>query len=57
MAFELFGFTFGKKNDGDINKQPLDSFVPKSIDDGASIVEGGGFQGQYIDLDGTLKVM
>lgn len=55
MAFELFGFTFGKKNDGDINKQPLDSFVPKSIDDGASIVEGGGFQGQYIDLDGTLK--
>jgi len=52
MAFELFGFTFGKKDT--INK-PIDSFVPKAVDDGASIVEGGGFQGQYIDLDGTLK--
>ena len=53
MAFELFGFTFGKKNDDDKNR--LDSFVPKNLEDGSSVVEAGGFQGQYIDLDGTLK--
>jgi len=53
MAFELFGFTFGKKSDDDKNR--LDSFVPKNLEDGSSVVEAGGFQGQYIDLDGTLK--
>ncbi|NDB84571.1 MAG: portal protein [Alphaproteobacteria bacterium] len=51
MAFELFGFSFGRKKES--NK--VESFVPKAMDDGSSIVEGGGFQGQYIDLDGTLK--
>jgi hypothetical protein len=52
MAFELFGFSFGKKE-----KQPeqVESFVPKGFEDGASVVESGGFQGMYIDLDGTLK--
>jgi hypothetical protein len=39
MAFELFGFTFGKKND---TQDKVESFVPKAIDDGASVVEGGG---------------
>jgi hypothetical protein len=53
MAFELFGFTFGKKNTK-IPDQP-ESFVPKNFEDGASVVEAGGFQGFYIDLDGTLK--
>jgi len=52
MAFELFGFSFGKKN-----KEPdtVESFVPRNLEDGASVVETGGFQGMYIDLDGTLK--
>ena len=52
MAFDLFGFTFGKK--GTVPDQ-VDSFAPKTIEDGASVVEAGGFQGYYIDLDGTLK--
>lgn len=52
MAFELFGFTFGKK---DKEPEKVESFVPKNFDDGASVVEAGGFQGFYIDLDGTLK--
>jgi hypothetical protein len=52
MAFELFGFTFGKK---DKPQDKIESFVPKNFDDGASVIEAGGFQGFYIDLDGTLK--
>lgn len=52
MAFELFGFTFGKKEK---QEEQVESFVPKNFDDGASVVEAGGFQGFYIDLDGTLK--
>lgn len=52
MAFELFGFTFGKKEK---QEEKVESFVPKDFDDGASVVEAGGFQGFYIDLDGTLK--
>ena len=52
MAFELFGFSFGKKS-----KTPdtVESFVPKNLEDGASVVETGGYQGMYIDLDGSLK--
>jgi len=52
MAFELFGFTFGKK---DKQENKVESFVPRDFEDGASVVEAGGFQGFYIDLDGTLK--
>mgnify|MGYP003338929453 CR=1 FL=1 len=50
MAFNLFGFTFGKKE-----PDKIESFVPRNLEDGASVVESGGFQGMYIDLDGTLK--
>jgi len=53
MAFDLFGFTFGKKEKP---QDKVESFVPKNFDDGATVVEAGGFQGFYIDLDGTLKV-
>jgi hypothetical protein len=52
MAFDLFGFTFGKKEKP---QDKVESFVPKNFDDGATVVEAGGFQGFYIDLDGTLK--
>ena len=52
MVFELFGFTFGKKNK---QQNKIESFVPKDFEDGASVVEAGGYQGSYIDLDGTLK--
>jgi len=52
MAFDIFGFTFGKR------EKPIDnieSFVPKNVEDGSSVVEAGGFQGFYVDIDGTLK--
>ena len=50
MAFNLFGFQFGKNSE----EKPL-SFAPPPLDDGASFVEAGGLQGYYIDLDGTLR--
>ena len=48
--FELFGFTFGKKK----TEEPITPFPPDS-DDGATIVEAGGLQGVYVDLDGTVR--
>jgi len=54
MAFELFGLKFGKtKEEKEDNK--LSSFVPPDTDDGAVIVESGGFYGQYVDLDGSTR--
>ena len=41
MAFDLFGFTFGKKEKP---QDKVESFVPKNFDDGATVVEAGGFQ-------------
>lgn len=51
MAFDLFGFTFGKAK----NNSNTPSVIPPAMDDGASFVQAGGFQGWYIDLDGTVK--
>ena len=50
MPFELFGFSFGRKK----IEEPITPFPPDS-DDGATIVEAGGLQGVYVDLDGTVR--
>lgn len=51
MAFDLFGFTFGRAK----NNSNTPSVIPPAMDDGASFVQAGGFQGWYVDLDGTVK--
>jgi hypothetical protein len=52
MAFDIFGFTFGKTKE---QQQSVPSVIPPAFDDGASFVQAGGFQGWYVDLDGTVK--
>jgi len=55
MAFELFGLKFGKtKEEKEDNK--LSSFVPPDTDDGAVIVESGGFYGQYVEHVSSPRV-
>lgn len=51
MAFNVFGFTFGRKE----TDEEVFSIVPPSAEDGATVIEGGGLQGYYVDLDGTLR--
>jgi hypothetical protein len=54
MAFEFFGLRFGKtKQEKEASKLP--SFVPPMPDDGAVLVESGGFYGQYVDMDGSTR--
>jgi hypothetical protein len=50
MAFEIFGFTFGRKK----VEQPFAPIPPRE-DDGATVIEAGGLQGVYVDLDGTVR--
>ena len=52
MAFNIFGFTLAKTKEQQ-NQTP--SVIPPAFDDGASFVQAGGFQGWYVDLDGTVK--
>ena len=52
MAFDLFGFTFGKKEKP---QDKVESFVPKNFDDGATVVEAGGFQGGGINFDAKRR--
>ena len=47
----LFGFSFFRKN----KEEDTFSIVPPSEQDGATVIEGGGLQGYYVDLDGTLR--
>ena len=48
----LFGFSFNRKS----NDEDTFSIVPPPIDDGSTVVEaGGGLQGYYVDLDGTVR--
>lgn len=54
MAFELFGLKFGRTKE-EKEESKLTSFVPPTTDDGAVIVETGGFYGQYVDLDGSTR--
>ena len=51
MALNIFGFTFGRKD----KDEEIFSVVPPSVEDGATVIEGGGLQGYYVDLDGTLR--
>ncbi len=58
----LFGFSFGKNNkdlDSSIIKPDgtlvNPSFVPPEVDDGSTVVGGGGHYGQYLDLDGSVR--
>jgi len=60
---DLFGFSFGrnsKKVLDDTVKKPdgtlvNPSFVPPDMDDGSAIVGGGGYFGQYLDMDGAIR--
>ena len=60
---ELFGFSFGRSNkkvlDDTIKKTDgtlvNPSFVPPDMDDGSAIVGGGGYFGQYLDMDGSIR--
>jgi len=52
MAWDFFGFTFSRKEKED----DTFSIVPPPVDDGSTVVEaGGGLQGYYVDLDGTVR--
>ena len=50
-AVELFGFRLGRPE----NKEPLQSFVPPSLDDGAVAINEGGAFGTTVDLDNKIK--
>ena len=47
---ELFGFEINRK--ASKSKDLLPSFVPKTDEDGAGVVQAGGHFGAYIDMDG-----
>ena len=52
MPINLFGYNIEKaKSDSD----KVVSFVPPDTEDGASIVQGGGFYGSYLDFDPYVK--
>lgn len=52
---QLFGFRFKKSDQKPSEVEPQKSFVPPEGDDGSISVEAGGFYGQYLDLDGTVR--
>jgi len=52
---DLFGFTLGRTKKQKQQDKALKSFVVPTFDDGAIPVEAGGFYGQYVDLDGTVR--
>jgi len=52
---ELFGFKFKNKKEEKEQKK-IESFVPPSNEDGATVITaGGGVYGTFIDLDGTVR--
>ena len=51
----LFGFDLGRSKKQNKQEKALKSFVVPTFDDGAIPVEAGGFYGQYVDLDGTVR--
>lgn len=52
---ELFGFRLERSKKEKQQVKSLKSFVVPTFDDGAIPVEAGGFYGQYVDLDGTVR--
>ena len=63
MPVELFGFSLGRKKEGESlsstnltvpQSKKSRSFVTQEVDDAVTIDAGGVF-GTYVDLDGALK--
>lgn len=52
---ELFGFKLERSKKQQSDFKALKSFVVPTTDDGAIPVEAGGFYGQYVDLDGSVR--
>ena len=50
-AVELFGFRIGRPE----KEEPLPSFVPQNIEDGAVAISEGGAFGTTVDLDNKIK--
>ena len=46
---ELFGFEINRKGNKPVE---LPSFVPDTDEDGVGVINSGGLQGQYVDIDG-----
>lgn len=60
MAFELFGFSFGKKQDDPIQPNVEDqktnpSFVPPDDYDGSVVIDAGGFLSTIYDFGSSYK--
>ena len=56
MAINLFGFTISKKEaSGEETPKKSLSFVAPDYDDGAVPIEVGGYFGQIVDFDGSIK--
>ena len=62
MPIDIFGFRLGRKGKEPASMQSsgfesknLKSFVPPDTDDGAAVIEAGGFFGSYVDFNGTIK--
>ena len=54
MAINLFGFTIGRQKD-ESEGTKSQGFVAPQSDDGASVVQAGGYFGTFVDLDATAK--
>jgi hypothetical protein len=59
MAFEVFGFSFGKQSDtrgdtGGFENKAQPSFVSPDSYDGTFVMESGGLLSSYFDFGGTL---
>ena len=52
MPLNIFGYSIGKNPP--VESKVL-SFAPPDQDDGASVVQGGGFYGTYLDTDVYIK--
>ncbi len=52
---ELFGYKLEKKIGSSIIEKGTDSFVPPDLDDGSTIVDGGGVNAFSINFDSTFK--
>jgi hypothetical protein len=60
MAFELFGFSFGKRQDEPLSSDIEDqkntpSFVPPDDYDGSVVIDGGGFLSTVHDFHSQHK--
>lgn len=52
MALNLFGFTIAKEEKPEIRNQQI---VAPVSDDGASVVQAGGYFGTYVDIDASAR--